>query len=886
MSNLVKRMDLRGAKATLAALPWMPRAILPHPERRALSSARPTPLLRASRFALLALALCGALLLMATPASAQETVVTLVKNTGQGVNAGASINTDYPSEAQGFVTGSATTGYTLDSIGINFTAIAFASQSTVGSQLTVTLNANNSGDPGDALCTLTDPATFTASGVNAFGAPSSGTTCPTLAASATYFVVATWAGTGSVTIGATDSDSEDSGAATGWSVEDDALYLDSGSWLSSASAAMIEVKGFVAPVATPGVTVSESTVSVTEGGATDTYTVVLDTAPTGDVVIAVTETSADISVNPTTLTFGTGNWSTAQTVTVTAVDDSTAEEEETATITHSVSTSADTTNYPTTLTVDSVSVTVSDNDASAPGAPVLTAAAKNESIELTWTIADHGTSNITRFEYRIKETTGGTYPATWTDTGAAASNTGGSATIGSLTNATQYTVQVRGVSSDGEGAGSNEPTATPQAPPAITSVAITSDPGTDKTYIIGEDIVVTFTFDKNIMISGTGLDPYMYLYVGTLDSEPTCTVGTAPTKELVCSYTVVENDEDTGGVEVGQNLATLGKKILGPLEQRANTTHSGLAADSDHKVDGVKPTLVTTGSNAPKTTTDGSIIVLTFSEDIGTADRTKITVKSGTATKAITSTSWTLSSVSLLLTTALLSTDTNVTVEFAADAVKDVPGNGIDAVSPMAVSLVDNTAPTFVSAGTNDTDEVVLTYSEALNTTQPATSAFTVKVGGNNRGVDTVAISGSAVTLTLASAFRPGDALTVSYAQPGSNRIKDAANNEAVSLAETTVTNNLAATAPEAPDGLASSEIPVPAKRMCTWTNWSCSGSRRGTTAATSRSFSTATLRAPRFPERPAGRTSPIAPRPSRTRTDTWWRASIPAPSTPSRCAR
>ena len=27
MSNLVKRMDLRGAKATLAALPWMPRAI-------------------------------------------------------------------------------------------------------------------------------------------------------------------------------------------------------------------------------------------------------------------------------------------------------------------------------------------------------------------------------------------------------------------------------------------------------------------------------------------------------------------------------------------------------------------------------------------------------------------------------------------------------------------------------------------------------------------------------------------------------------------------------------------------------------------------------------------------------------------------------------------
>ena len=266
---------------------------------------------------------------------------------------------------------------------------------------------------------------------------------------------------------------------------------------------MIEVKGFVAPVPTPGVTISESTLAVTEGGATDTYTVVLDTAPTGDVTIAVTETSPDISLSATTLTFGTANWSNAQTVTVTAVDDSITESEETVTITHSVSATADTTDYPTTLTVDSVSVTVTDNDATPPGAPVLTAAAKNESIELTWTLANHGTSDITRFEYRIKETTGGTYPATWTDTGAAASNTGGSATIGSLTNGTQYTVQVRGVSSDGEGADSNEPTATPDAPPAVTAIAITSTPANDNTYIIGEEIEFTVTFDKDLTLGGT-----------------------------------------------------------------------------------------------------------------------------------------------------------------------------------------------------------------------------------------------------------------------------------------------------------------------------------------------------------------------------------------------
>ena len=444
---------------------------------------------------------------------------------------------------------------------------------------------------------------------------------------------------------------------------------------------------------------------------------------------------------------------------------------------------------------------VSVNVDSAPGAPALTAAAKNESIELTWTVSDHGSSDITKFEYRIKETTGGTYPATWTDTGAAASNTGGSATIGSLTNGTQYTVQVRGVNSVGNGANSNEPTATPDAPPEVDSVAITSDPGTDKTYIIGDDIVVTFTFDKNITISGSGSEPYMFLDVGTDEREPTCTVGTAPTKELVCSYTVVENDEDTNGVEVGLNLGILGKMVLGPLGQQVNRTHSGIAAAAGHKVDGVKPTLSSANASG-----DLTKVVLTFSEAIGTVDRMKITVKKGGTTQtttgaAIDSTDST--KVEITLMTAFLSTDTNITVELDADAVTDVPGNGIDAVSSMAVSLVDNTAPTFVSAGTSGTDKVVLTYSEALDTgSQPATSAFTVEVGGVDRGVDTVAISGRAVTLTLASAFRPGDALTVSYAKPGSNPIKDAANNEAVSLAETTVTNNLAATAPEAPGGL------------------------------------------------------------------------------------
>ncbi len=76
----------------------------------------------------------------------------------------------------------------------------------------------------------------------------------------------------------------------------------------------------------PGVTVTQSSGStaVTEGGATDTFTVVLTSQPSADVTITVTP-DAQVNVDKPTLTFTTLDWATAQTVTVTAVNDSVAE---------------------------------------------------------------------------------------------------------------------------------------------------------------------------------------------------------------------------------------------------------------------------------------------------------------------------------------------------------------------------------------------------------------------------------------------------------------------------------------------------------------------------------------------------------------------------------
>ena len=356
--------------------------------------------------------------------------------------------------------------------------------------------------------------------------------------------------------------------------------------------------------------------------------------------------------------------------------------------------------------------------------------------------------------------------------------------------------------------------------PTVTGVALTSGPGSDNTYAIGDVVVATVTFSEAVDITGT---PRLELDFDGTETPADCAAHGTDTTKLVCSHAVVETNSAPNGIAIAANKLTLNS---GTIKEAGSTTvnavldHDAVMIDSGHKVDGVKPTLSSADASS-----DLTKVVLTFSEAIGTADNTKITVKKGgtdqtTTGAAIDSANST--KVEITLMTALLSTDTNITVELAADAVTDVPGNGIDAVSSMAVSLVDNTAPTFASAGTSGTDKVVLTYSEALDTgSQPATSAFTVEVGGVGRGVDTVAISGSAVTLTLASAFRPGDALTVSYAKPGSNPIKDAANNEAVSLAETTVTNNLTATVPDAPGNLAATAGTDAGTMALTWdTPW------------------------------------------------------------------
>ena len=86
-----------------------------------------------------------------------------------------------------------------------------------------------------------------------------------------------------------------------------------------------------------------------------------------------------------------------------------------------------------------------------------------------------------------------------------------------------------------------------------------------------------------------------------------------------------------------------------------------------------------------------------------------------------------------------------------------------------------------------------INYNQTLDSgSVPAISAFAVIVAGSARTVNSVAISGSQVRLTLASAVTYGQAVTVAYTAPGTNPIQNTSGVDAASYTAVTVTNNVA----------------------------------------------------------------------------------------------
>ena len=118
--------------------------------------------------------------------------------------------------------------------------------------------------------------------------------------------------------------------------------------------------------------------------------------------------------------------------------------------------------------------------------------------------------------------------------------------------------------------------------PTVSTVAVTSDAGSDDTYGTGEAIEVTVTFSEAVTVTGS---PQLAVKVGAGERQAAYASGSG-TAALVFSYTVAAGDADTDGIEVEQNkLALNGGTIKDTAGNAAVLTHSALAAQASHKVD-------------------------------------------------------------------------------------------------------------------------------------------------------------------------------------------------------------------------------------------------------------------------------------------------------------
>ena len=150
-----------------------------------------------------------------------------------------------------------------------------------------------------------------------------------------------------------------------------------------------------------------------------------------------------------------------------------------------------------------------------------------------------------------------------------------------------------------------EPTATPTPPPApsVSSVAVSSDAGSDDTYAKGDVIAVTVTFREAVNVTGApqlaiDMDPANWGTKWTAYSDGS---GTA---SLTFTHTVVEPNVSTQGIAVLADTLKLNGGSIKSVSSQANAdlSHAGLGHDPSHKVDWRQSAPAPTSTPAPAPT--------------------------------------------------------------------------------------------------------------------------------------------------------------------------------------------------------------------------------------------------------------------------------------------
>ncbi|WP_354635627.1 DUF4347 domain-containing protein [Planktothricoides raciborskii] len=532
----------------------------------------------------------------------------------------------------------------------------------------------------------------------------------------------------------------------------------------------------------PGVTIAQSAGSteVTEGSTTDTYTVKLNTLPTGNVAVTVTaDAQAQVSLDGTnfaatqTLTFTSVNGITPQTVTVRAVDDTVIESNHTSSITHAITTTADA-NYPTTMTVGGVNAHITDNDIRytlTDSSPTITEG-NSGTQQIDFTIERAGAINeASTIDFSFGGTAANTIDYNLVSiTGTGVTTTG--STISFAANATQATVTVEIV---GDRIDETDET-------LILSLLNATATGTST--IVGSPVTTTITDDDKAGITVTPTSGLTTTEAGgtatftlVLDSKPTAdvtiTVASSNTAEgtvdkstltftsanwnTAQTVTVTGVDDNIDDGDIGYTISTTANS--------SDTKYSGLTGTnvSVTNTDNDKAGITVTPTSGLTTTETGGTATFTLVLDSKpTADVTITVASSNTAEGTVDKSTLTFTSANwdTAQTVTVTGVDDNIddgdigyTISTTANST-DTNYNGITAAT-VAVTNTDND-----KAGITVTPTSGLTTTEAGGTAtftvvldSQATSDVTIGITSDNTAEGTVAIS--ALTFTAVNWNQP-----------------------------------------------------------------------------------------------------------------------------------
>ncbi|MEG5241828.1 FG-GAP-like repeat-containing protein [Microcoleus sp. A6-D4] len=116
---------------------------------------------------------------------------------------------------------------------------------------------------------------------------------------------------------------------------------------------------------TPGITINPANTTATEGGATGSYSVELNTQPTATVTVSFDTGNQISAIAP--ITFDATNWNVAKSVTVTATDDAVVEGNHAGSVSH---TATSTDSKYSAIAIGGVNVAITDNDTAPTPTPV------------------------------------------------------------------------------------------------------------------------------------------------------------------------------------------------------------------------------------------------------------------------------------------------------------------------------------------------------------------------------------------------------------------------------------------------------------------------------------------------------------------------------------